>query len=148
MANVVALAASVITAFRRRRVATRVPPGTSSCVYEEPLEAVLSGPQLRFRAIQLPTPLLDEVQLPFDVLKRLSCELSLYLRILGLLEALAHETEGFLGLEHAAGCLLRRPKHLSQLRGRLSEERFGRAFVNRSRSRRAHSRLCITGLHG
>lgn len=50
-----------------RLVATRVLPGTSSFVYEKPLEAVLSGPQLRFAAIQLPTPLVCERQLAFDV---------------------------------------------------------------------------------
>ncbi len=102
-----------------------MPPGSSSHAYEKPLEAVPSGPQLRFGAIQLPAPLLCELQLAFDVVERLGCELSLYLWILGVLEALAHETECFLGLDHAAGCLLHRVEYLSQLWDRLYEGRIG-----------------------
>ena len=124
----------------------RVPPGTSSCAYEKPLEAVLSAPQLRFDAVQLPPALVGELQLAFDVLERLGCELSQHLRILGLLEALVHETECFLGLEHAAGALLRRAEYLSQLRDRLSEGRFSCAFVHGRR--RGEARLCLTRLHG
>ena len=76
MVNVVS-AHSVTTAFRAPRVATRVPPCTSARVYEKTLETVLSGPQLRFGAIQLPTALAYELQLAFDVVERLSCELCL-----------------------------------------------------------------------
>jgi len=102
-------------------------------VYEKPLEAVLSGPQLRFGTVELPTLLARELQLAFNVVERLGRELCPRLRILGLLEALAHEMECVLGLEHGAGCLLRRTKYLSQLRGPLSEERVSCAFVHGSR---------------
>jgi hypothetical protein len=131
---------------RRLRPLPFAPPGTSACAYEKPLEAIPSGPQLRFGAIQLPTPLACELQLAFDVVECLGCELSPYLRIPGVLEALPHETECFLGLEHAAGCLLRRAEYLPQLRDRLSEGRFSSAFVRKSR--RGEWRLYVTGLHG
>jgi hypothetical protein len=77
----------------------RVPPGTSSCVYEKPLEAVLPGPQLRFDAIQLPPVLARELQLAFDVLERLGRELSLRLRIVCVLESLPDGAQRILGLE-------------------------------------------------
>jgi hypothetical protein len=48
-----------------------------------------------------------EHQLAFDVLQRLGRKLSLSLRIVCALKALAHEPKGVLGLDHAAGCLLR-----------------------------------------
>jgi hypothetical protein len=113
-------------------------------MYEKPLEAILSGPQLRFGAIQLPTPLACELQLAFDVVERLGCELYPYLRIAGVLEALPQQTECLLGLEHAAGCLLRLGEYLAQLRDRLSEERFSCALVRR----RGDWRLYVTRLHG
>src|SRR5258708_11085454 len=42
--------------FRSHRLAACVPPGTSSCLYEKPLQAVLPGPEPRFRAVKLPAP--------------------------------------------------------------------------------------------
>src|ERR1700677_105439 len=102
----------------------RGPPGASSCVYEKPLEAGLSAPQLRFDAVQLPAPLVGELQLAFDVLERLGRELSLLLWVHGLLESPAHEVERVLGIEHATGCLLCRAEYLSKPRDRLPEGRF------------------------
>jgi len=84
----------------------RVPPGTSSCVYEKDLEVVLPGPQLRFDALQLPALLACELQLAFDVLERLGRELSLLLWVQAVRKSLVYEVECVLGLEHAAGCLL------------------------------------------
>jgi hypothetical protein len=48
-----------------------------------------------------------ELELALDLVERLNGQLSARLWVLGLLESLAHEAKGFLGLEDAPGCLLR-----------------------------------------
>jgi hypothetical protein len=76
-------------------------------VYEEPLERVSPAPELPFDAVQSLAALACEPQLTFDVVERLGRELSLKLRIVRALEALAHVAKGVLGLDHAMGRLLR-----------------------------------------
>jgi hypothetical protein len=106
-------------------------------VYEKSLEAVLPAPQLRFDAIQLPPSLVCERQLAFDVLERLDRELCLLLWVHGLVESLAHELKRVLGLEHAAGALLRRAEHLPQPRVRLPEGRLNCIVLHRRRRGKA-----------
>ena len=82
-------------------------------MYEESLETVSPRPQSSLDAVQLLASLACEAQLAFDVVERFGGELCPSLRILGALEALPRETQGVLGLEHAACGLLR---HSEQVR--------------------------------
>src|ERR1700682_5410227 len=96
----------------------RVPPGASSRLYEEPLETVASGPEVPFDAIEIAAALARERQLAVDMLERIGCQFSLNLRVLGALEALTNDAERVLGLQHAAGGLLRQVEQFSETRVR------------------------------
>jgi hypothetical protein len=76
-------------------------------VYEEPLERISPGPQLPFDAVQSLAAFACEPQLAFDMVERLGRKLSSNIRIVCALEVLAHEAKRVLGLDHAAGSLLR-----------------------------------------